>query len=111
MKRFLQLVAFVAYCVLLPPSQADQRDITQKLVGEWRGRRHIRAYYADGSFTLDPQPGGKPLGTWKLKGRQLITQFTEGSAPMSERIVKITDTEMIDIYDGTRYTYKRVVHK
>ena len=63
-----------------------------------------------GAFALDPEPGEKPTGTWKLRGDELITQSADEQSPTIERIVKITDSEMVSINEGTRYTYKRVVH-
>jgi hypothetical protein len=111
MRLFSVAVAFVALQMLTLQAPAAEPELAHKLVGEWQGPRHIRVYYADGSFTLDPQPGAKPLGTWKLEGRMLITQFAEDPKPMVEQIVKVTDTEIVSIYDGTRYTYKRVVHR
>ena len=111
MKLFFIIAALLLSQLVASQSNAGEQGLAQKLIGEWEGPRHIRAYYADGSFTLDPQPGQKPLGTWKLEGRKLITQFAEEPTPMIEHIVKITDTEMVSVYDSTRYTYKRVVHQ
>jgi len=95
------------FYVTSPPSE---QDIAQKIVGDWQGAVHIRSFYTGGGFALDPQPGEKPTGTWKLRGDQVITQSSDDPNPMIEHIVKITGSEMVSIYDGTRYTYKRVVH-
>jgi hypothetical protein len=92
-------------------SPVSEQDLVKKLVGEWEGRVHIRAYYADGSFTLDPAQDEKPLGTWKVRGDQLMMQLPDEPTPMIERLVKITDTEMVTTNEGTRYTYKRVARQ
>jgi hypothetical protein len=47
---------------------ASQREIAQRLIGEWEGVVHTRAFYEGGAFALDPQAGEKPNGTWELKG-------------------------------------------
>jgi hypothetical protein len=86
-------------------------DLAGKLVGEWQGSRHIEAYYVDGSFTLDPILGDKPHGTWKLDGHRLTTQLDDADKPMVVRIEKISDTEMITIYNGRRFAHKRVAHQ
>jgi hypothetical protein len=89
---------------------ASQREITQRLIGEWEGAVHTRAFYAGGAFALDPQAAEKPNGTWELKGDQLITHSADEPSPIIERIVKITKTEMITTSDGEFYRYTRIVH-
>ncbi len=89
---------------------ASQREITQRLIGEWEGDVHTRAFYAGGAFALDPQPGEKPTGTWELKGDQLVTQSADEASPLIQRIVKITKSEMIIATAGEFYRYTRPVH-
>jgi hypothetical protein len=90
---------------------ADTQGLAHKLVGEWQGARHIEAYYPDGSFTLDPTPGVKPFGTWKLVDHRLITQLVDEKPPMIVHIVAITDSELITTYQGRRFVHKRLAHK
>jgi hypothetical protein len=53
---------------LVAALDAQKQEYARLIIGEWESSRHIEAYYADHTFTLDPQPREKPLGTWKLKG-------------------------------------------
>jgi hypothetical protein len=107
-KLLVIVASVIAAFGYVADAQQNHADFTRQIVGEWEGPRHIRVFYADGGFSLDPQPGDKPMGKWKINGNQPQTQFHEEPAPMRERIAKITDTEMITIYRGRRSTYKRV---
>jgi hypothetical protein len=52
--KFAVVVAGFALLQLVGSQMiAGERDLAQKFIGEWEGPRHIRAYYPDGSLTLD----------------------------------------------------------
>ena len=110
MKRSTAAALFVIAHVSAAIAKTPDSDYSQRILGEWAGPRHIRAFYADGSFTLDPQPGVPPLGRWNIRGDRLIITFRDDPKPEVNRIIKITDAEMIIEAFGARYTYKRVKH-
>ena len=72
----------------------------------------------DGTFNLDPYPGKCPLGRWTISKDRLtiifITDFGEDPNPEVDRIVKLTETDLvIEVVSerkdrGARYSYKRV---
>jgi hypothetical protein len=111
MTRRLLFVVLALLQIALLHARAGAQDLAKKLIGEWQGSRHIEAYYPDGSFTLDPTPGVKPFGTWKLEDHRLITLFGDETPPMIVHIVAITDSELITTYQGRRFVHKRLAHQ
>ena len=79
-----------------------------RIVGQWRGSRHIRAFYKNGGFSLDPRPGDEPIGKWRVEGDKIITQYGDGSSEVIERIVEFTTSIMTVESNGKRYSFKRL---
>jgi hypothetical protein len=80
----------------------------RRIVGQWQGTRHICAFYKNGGFALDPQPGDEPIGKWRVEGDKIITQYGDGSSEVIERIVEFTTGIMIVESNGKRYSFKRL---
>jgi uncharacterized protein YecT (DUF1311 family) len=79
-----------------------------RIIGQWQGSRHIRAFYEHGGFALDPEPGDEPLGKWRVEGDKIMTRYGDGSSEVVERIVEFRPDFMIVESNGQSYSYKRV---
>jgi len=118
MHRSIVAALFVMAQASVINAKAPESDYSQRINGEWQGVRHIRAFYPDGTFNLDPYPGKCPLGRWTISKDRLtiifITDFGEDPNPEVDRIVKLTETDLvIEVVSerkdrGARYSYKRV---
>jgi hypothetical protein len=98
-------------------AKTPESDYSQRIIGEWQGARHIRAFYPDGTFNLDPYPGKPPLGRTISQDRLTIiftTDFGDDSNREVDRIVKLTKSDLvIEVISerkdrGARYSYKPV---
>lgn len=109
------LIVFISCTTLLTETSSTgvgtkHSDARRQIVGQWQGLHHVRAFYADGSFFIDPEPEGRPVGKWRIKGKLLIIQLPGGTTERVEQILKLTRSEMEVSADGRRYAYKRITH-
>jgi hypothetical protein len=118
MNRSTVAALFVIAQMSVINAKTPESDYSQRIIGEWQGARHIRAFYPNGTFNLDRYPGKPPLGRWTISEDRLTIIFTNdfGDEPNPEvdRIVKLTESDLVievvsDRKDrGARYAYKRV---
>lgn len=109
------LIAVISFSTRLMPASpveilAQRRNTADRIIGQWRGLHHVRAFYADGSFFIDPEPEGRPVGKWSIRGNLLAIRLPGETTERIEQIVKLTSTEMIVTADRRRYVYKRINH-
>jgi hypothetical protein len=52
-------------------AKTPESDYSQRIISEWQGVRHIRAFYPDGTFNLDTSPSKPPLGRWTISEDRL----------------------------------------
>jgi hypothetical protein len=52
------------------PADADGKDLSKLLVGEWQSPRHEYLYRADGTWTMLPVDPGTTHGAWRIEGNQ-----------------------------------------
>ena len=75
-------------------------EIAKKIVGQWQEEGHIRVFYGDGSYFVDPEPEGRPLGKWSVHNKVLFINWPPGAVrPTREPIAKITEKELITYVD------------
>ena len=92
----------------MPPDDAVP-SLATRLIGSWRGGRHLTEFRADGTFVLDadvvPEPAG---GGWKLDGKRLTQTYREGNS-LALIIESIDEREMItsDPATGQRFASHR----
>ena len=85
-------------------------EIAKKIVGQWQEEGHIRVFYGDGSYFVDPEPEGRPLGKWSVHNKVLFINWPPGAVrPTREPIAKITEKELITYVDRKKHSYRRVV--
>jgi hypothetical protein len=119
MNRSIAAALFAIAQISAANAKTSETDYSQRIIGEWQGARHIRAFYPDGTFNLDPYPGKPPLGRWTISGDRLTiiftTTFGDDPNPEVDRIVKLTKNDLvIEVLSanrkdrGARYPYKRV---
>ena len=81
------------------PPEAQWTDLTnapQKLVGSWKGGRHVTQYRADGSFYTDPHlVPNPPRGQWRIEGDRLIKFFPQANITTVDNILSITANELV----------------
>jgi hypothetical protein len=109
------LIVFISCTTLLTEASSTgvgikHSDAGRQIVGQWRGLHHVRAFYADGSFFIDPEPEGRPVGKWRIKGKLLIIQLPGKTTERVEQILRLTRSEMEVTANGKRYSYKRITH-
>jgi len=94
----LQIEARPAKTSKMPP-ESEWTDLTnapRKLVGSWKGGRHVTQYLADGSFYTDPHlVPSPPRGQWRIEGDRLIEVFPQANRTTIHNILKITETELV----------------
>ncbi len=74
----------------------DLTNAPRKLVGSWKGGRHVTQYLADGSFYTDPHlVPNPPRGQWRIEGDRLIEFFPLANETVTHRILSITDSELV----------------
>jgi hypothetical protein len=71
MNRSIAAALFVIAQMSVINAKTPESDYSQRIIGEWQGARHIRAFYPDGTFNLDPYPGKPPLGRWTISEDRL----------------------------------------
>ncbi len=81
------------------PRAAEWTDLTnaaQKLVGSWKGGRHVTQYLADGSFYTDPHlVPNPPRGQWRIEGDRLIQHFPQAGMTTTHNILSISGNELV----------------
>jgi hypothetical protein len=93
---------------IMPPNDTVP-SLATRLIGSWRGGRHLTEFRADGTFVLDadvvPEPAG---GGWKLDGNRLTQAFRQGNS-LALIIESIDEREMItsDPVTGQRFASQR----
>jgi hypothetical protein len=113
--RCALIAIVISFAALLTPASLilaglKSSDSGIGIVGQWRGLHHVRAFYADGSFFIDPEPEGRPVGKWKVRGNLLIILLPGEKIERVEQIIKLTSTEMVVTAGGTRCSYRRITH-
>lgn len=81
------------------PPEAQWTDLTnasRKIVGSWKGGRHVTQYRADGSFYTDPHlVPNPPRGQWQIQGDRLIQFFPPANLTTTHQILSITSNELV----------------
>jgi hypothetical protein len=92
------------------PAAASPREAAALLIGRWEGGRHTVEYRADGTFSLDPDPGEWfPLGTWEIEGGFLVERWKDDGKTERSQILSLGRTELIIRSGaGKEYTLRRV---
>jgi hypothetical protein len=79
---FYLLVSYVCF-VCSGSSIAEDRSrdliLAQKLVGQWERAGHVRVFYGDGDFFIDPEPETRPVGKWAVRGGGAVDLVAAGS--------------------------------
>jgi hypothetical protein len=87
----LFLLVFMNGCT----TQVQTRnEMSEQLVGLWKGASHYWVFYGDGHFFVDPEPEGRPLGTWRVSGESLYIRFPEEKTERWTRIVMLNAKEL-----------------
>lgn len=74
----------------------DLTNAPRKLVGSWKGGRHVTQYLADGSFYTDPHlVPNPPRGRWRIEGDRLIQTFPQANTTTTHNILSITANELV----------------
>jgi hypothetical protein len=85
--------------------------LTQKIVGQWERRGHVRAFYGDGAFFIDPEPETRPVGKWAIRGGELLIWWPPGKkVPTRERILQITKSKLVTEGRDGRRSFRRIEH-
>ena len=107
--RAVQIIVACSMALASPASGLARRpDYCKLIVGLWQGPRHVEAFYPSGEFTLDPEPGVKPLGSWLIVGDVLTTRYPGDEPETRERIVELTSHRMVREWRGRRFTWTRI---
>src|ERR1700719_2387709 len=91
LRVWIALAVLCIFTALLPAIAEGVTDaeITKQIVGQWREGGHIRVFYGDGSYFLDPEPEGRPLGKWSVHNKVLYIKWPAGAVrSKKEPIVK-----------------------
>ena len=80
-------------------SQGEWTDLVnpeQKLIGKWKGGRHVTQYFADGTFVTDPHlMPDPPKGRWQAQGDRLIEYFPQANRTLTHKIVSIDGKTLV----------------
>jgi hypothetical protein len=87
----LFLLVFINGCMT---QDRPRNKMPQQLVGLWRGAAHAWVFYGDGHFFVDPEPEGRPTGTWRVSGKSLYIRFPEEKTERWTRIVMLNANEL-----------------
>ena len=91
-----RIVAFIVllaspHLVVARPSDAQWSRL---LIGRWHEFRHDTKFYADGTYTVDPDEQTGPTGTWRIENGILIRHFGQQGQPAdsttNDEIVELT---------------------
>jgi hypothetical protein len=119
LSRILRIACFLSvsyvYFVCADSSIAEDRSrdfiLAQKLVGQWERAGHVRVFYGDGDFFIDPEPETRPVGKWAVRGGELLIWWPPGvKAPVKERILKITRNRLTLQTKSERLEFRKIDH-
>lgn len=81
------------------PGPGDWVDLTnapQKMIGSWKGGRHVTQYFADGTFVTDPHlVPNPPRGQWQVQGDRLVQYYPQAGTTTTHNILSISGQELV----------------
>jgi Flp pilus assembly protein TadD len=91
-------------------SEGEWTDLVnpqQKLIGKWKGSRHVTQYFADGTFVTDPHlVPDAPKGRWQVQGDRLIENFPAAGVTTTHNILSI-DSKTLVIRNERGETFRK----
>ena len=94
-------------------AEERDRDISQRILGYWKGHGQVRGFFEGGRFSLVYQGKTSSEGSWHINGDKLIVKivFERETMLMVDEIVEVTNSTM-KLKDGeNRYTYTKLSSK
>ncbi len=94
-------------------AEAHERDMSQRILGYWKGHGQVRGFFEGGRLTVIYQGKTSSEGSWHINGDKLIIKFVleRETMLMVDEIVEVTNSTM-KLKDGeNRYTFTKVGSK
>ncbi len=74
----------------------DLTNAPQKMIGTWKGGRHVTQYLADGSFYTDPHlVPNPPRGQWQIQGDRLVEFYPQANLTTTHQILSLDGKTLV----------------